>query len=86
MLWAASAWGQWQNPGLWCSAPGYLQPGPSIAVGQGALEDGRHIFNGNVNGIILLELHLTLLDGQIIDLDAKNDQKKKKIVPCGHFL
>lgn len=54
--------------------PRYLQPGPSIAIGQGPFEEGRHVFNGDVNGIVLLELHLTLLYGQVIDLDARNSK------------
>lgn len=63
--------------GLWGSAaprPRYLQPGPGVAIGEGPFEQGCHVFNGNVNGIVLLELHLAPLYGQVIDLDARNNR------------
>lgn len=64
----------------------YLQPSSSIAIVQGPFEEGRHIFNGNVNGIILLELHLALLYGQVVDLDAKNNRNPVCPQPQGCFL
>lgn len=54
--------------------PRYLQPCPSVAVGQSPFEEGCHVFNGNVNGIVLLELHFALLYGQAIDLDARSNR------------
>lgn len=72
--------------GLGSSQPtAYLQPGPSIAVGQGPFEEGRHVFNGDVNGIILLQLHLALLYGQAIDLDARNNKNTVCPRPWGLF-
>lgn len=60
-----------QPQGCGCLALRYLQPGPRVAISQGPSEEGCHIFDGYINGIILLELHLTLLYGQVADLDAR---------------
>jgi len=72
--------GAWQRP-----APRYLQPGPGIAIGEGPFEEGSHVFNGNANGIVLLELHLTPLYGQVVDLDARNNRNPVCPQPLGLF-
>lgn len=68
----ACSWSQPQGCG--CLALRYLQPGPCVAISQGPSEEGCHVFDGYINGIVLLELHLTLLYGQVADLDAKSKE------------
>lgn len=76
----------WGRSALQQPAPRYLQPGPGVAVGQGPFEEGCHVFNVNVNGIVLLEFHLALLYGQVIDLDARNNRNAVCPQPQGCFL
>lgn len=68
----------------------YSQPGPGVAVGQAPFEQGCHVPDGDVDGTVLLELHLAPLDGQIIDLDAGNSRSRvcpqPRAVCCGLFL